>query len=247
MGTALPEDETVPETSFMQVPEEYDAHAEAVSEIKFLQETEERSSSACKSLATGTMSEINSSINTNQKMLNRLYTGSRCHLEGTKAEKAALNRKNAADKKLRDANSRFTAAGNAKVDFGRYSFSSLRENSCGAFYREGNYRRAKSNYNTRKRQRSQAQGAARNAAKAYTDAKAAAKRAQKRCRCRVQTEHRKNWSTANRNNGKNAKAWKKAKHMLCVLSGTAANRCSTGGMKSLRKPSLSASIRKERC
>merc|ERR1712072_542456 len=102
--TALPstEDEIVPEMSLIQAKEEYDAHADAVASLEFLQTTEGRSKNACESLAKDTIKEIDNSIKTQQNMLNKL---------------------------LRDAS-------NYQVDFGRYTFSGLREGSCGAFYND---------------------------------------------------------------------------------------------------------------
>merc|ERR1712072_600380 len=54
--TALPstEDEIVPEMSLIQAKEEYDAHADAVASLEFLQTTEGRSKNACESLAKDT-------------------------------------------------------------------------------------------------------------------------------------------------------------------------------------------------
>merc|ERR1712072_1369270 len=82
--TALPstEDEIVPEMSLIQAKEEYDAHADAVASLEFLQTTEGRSKNACESLAKDTIKEIDNSIKTQQNMLNKLYKGERCHTEG---------------------------------------------------------------------------------------------------------------------------------------------------------------------
>merc|ERR1711881_739976 len=73
--TALPstEDEIVPEMSLIQAKEEYDAHADAVASLEFLQTTEGRSKNACESLAKDTIKEIDNSIKTQQNMLNKLY------------------------------------------------------------------------------------------------------------------------------------------------------------------------------
>merc|ERR1712167_3280 len=75
--TALPstEDEIVPEMSLIQAKEEYDAHADAVASLEFLQTTEGRSKNACESLAKDTIKEIDNSIKTQQNMLNKLYKG----------------------------------------------------------------------------------------------------------------------------------------------------------------------------
>merc|ERR1712100_398276 len=62
--TALPstEDEIVPEMSLIQAKEEYDAHADAVASLEFLQTTEGRSKNACESLAKDTIKEIDNSV-----------------------------------------------------------------------------------------------------------------------------------------------------------------------------------------
>merc|ERR1712167_434747 len=91
--------------------------AEAVEELRLLQET--RSDNACKKLATSTINEITRSINTNQKMLNRLYTGHKCHTEGVKAQNAAKKRKDTATRNYSNAKKKYNKTRNAQVDFGR--------------------------------------------------------------------------------------------------------------------------------
>merc|ERR1712072_28460 len=126
--TALPstEDEIVPEMSLIQAKEEYDAHADAVASLEFLQTTEGRSKNACESLAKDTIKEIDNSIKTQQNMLNKLYKGERCHTEGKAAYDQAKRRKTDADRKLSTANKRLRDASNYQVDFGRYTFSNGR-------------------------------------------------------------------------------------------------------------------------
>merc|ERR1712072_248847 len=190
--TALPstEDEIVPEMSLIQAKEEYDAHADAVASLEFLQTTEGRSKNACESLAKDTIKEIDNSIKTQQNMLNKLYKGERCHTEG----KAA-------------------------------------------------YDQAK----RRQREQTQATGAQKTAVKNQNDARAAHLKAVEKCRCAVKDQHAKGWTAANRNNANNAKAWKKAKHMLCVLADTPESRCNTGGLRRLSKPRLHSSVTNVRC
>merc|ERR1712188_110012 len=143
--TALPstEDEVVPEMTLVQAKEEYNAHADAVASLEFLQTTEGRSKNACESLAKDTIKEIDNSIKTQQNMLNKLYKGERCHTEGKAAYDQAKRRKTDADRKLSAANKRLRDASNYQVDFGRYTFSGLREGSCGAFYNDRSYVNAK--------------------------------------------------------------------------------------------------------
>merc|ERR1712036_120406 len=226
--TALPstEDEIVPEMSLIQAKEEYDAHADAVASLEFLQTTEGRSKNACESLAKDTIKEIDNSIKTQQNMLNKLYKGERCHTEGKAAYDQAKRRKTDADRKLSTANKRLRDASNYQVDFGRYTFSGLREGSCGAFYNDRSYVNAKANYKRRQREQTQATGAQKTA---------------------VKDQHAKGWTAADRNNANNAKAWKKAKHMLCVLADTPESRCNTGGLRRPSKPRLHSSVTNVRC
>jgi len=247
--TALPstEDEIVPEMSLIQAKEEYDAHADAVASLEFLQTTEGRSKNACESLAKDTLKEIDNSIKTQQNMLNKLYKGERCHLEGKAAYDQAKRRKTDADRKLSTANKRLRDASNYQVDFGRYTFSGLREGSCGAFYNDRSYVNAKANYKRRQREQTQATGAQKTAVKNQNDARAAHLKAVEKCRCAVKDQHAKGWTAANRNNANNAKAWKKAKHMLCVLADTPESRCNTGGLRRLSKPRLHSSVTNVRC
>merc|ERR1712159_676649 len=210
--TALPtEDEVVPEMSLIQAKEEYNAHADAVASLEFLQITEGRSKNACESLAKDTLKEIDNSIKTQQNMLNKLYKGERCHLQGKAAYDKAKSRKRTADRNLSNANKRLRDAANYQVDFGRYTFSGLREGSCGVFYNDRSYVNAKN----------------------QNDARAAHLKAVEKCRCSVKEQHAKGWSAANRNNANNAKAWKKAKHMLCVLRDVSESRCNTSGLRRL--------------
>merc|ERR1712205_217801 len=228
--TALPstEEEIVPEMSLIQAKEECDAHADAVASLEFLQTTEGRSKNACESLAKDTIKEIDNSIKTQQNMLNKLC----------KAD---------ADRKLSTANKRLRDASNYQVDFGRYTFSGLREGSCGAFYNDRSYVNAKANYKRRQREQTQATGAQKTAVKNQNDARAAHLKAVEKFRCAVKDQHAKGWTAANRNNANNAKAWKKAKHMLCVLSDTPESRCNTGGLRRLSKPRLHSSVTNVRC
>merc|ERR1712057_90320 len=233
--TALPstEDEIVPEMSLIQAKEEYDAHADAVASLEFLQTTEGRSKNACESLAKDTIKEIDNSIKTQQNMLNKLYKGERCHTEGKAAYDQAKRRKTDADRKLSTANKRLRDASNYQVDFGRYTFSGLREGSCGAFYNDRSYVNAKANYKRRQREQTQATGAQKTAVKNQNDARAAHLKAVEKCRCAVKDQH--------------AKAWTKAKHMLCVLADTPESRCNTGGLRRLSKPRLHSSVTNVRC
>merc|ERR1712096_167807 len=249
LAAALPsaEDEVVPEMSLLQAKEEYNAHADAVASLEFLQTTEGRSKNACESLAKDTLKEIDNSIKTQQNMLNKLYKGERCHLEGKAAYDQAKRRKTDADRKLSTANKRLRDASNYQVDFGRYTFSGLREGSCGTFYNDRAYVNAKANYKRRQREQTQATGAQKTAVKNVNDARAAHLKAVEKCRCTTKSQHASAWTAANRNNGNNSKAWKKAKHMLCVLADTPEARCNTGGLRRLRRISLQSSVRNARC
>merc|ERR1712093_894487 len=239
--------ETAPEMTLVEAREEFDAHTEAVATLEFLQETEGRSKNACKTLAENTIREIDQSVRNTQNVINRLDRGQRCHLEGKAALTNAERRKTHTEKEYTIAVKHLTDARNYQVDFGRYTFSGLREGSCNVFYNDGAYVNAKANYKRRQREQTQATGAQKTAVKNQNDARAAHLKAVEKCRCAVKDQHAKGWTAANRNNANNAKAWKKAKHMLCVLADTPESRCNTGGLRRLSKPRLHSSVTNVRC
>jgi len=235
-------DDMVPEMDLAESMKEFDAHSEAKSTLEFLQLKEGRSKDACKTLAKNTLTEVTTSITNTQKMLDRMYKGERCHLEGKAAYDASIRRYNTAKRNLDTANRRLRTALNYQVDFGRYTFGGLREGSCDVFFRDGAYIRAKAIYKQRKVEQERATGALRTAKKARDEARKLHLDLVLRCRCRVKKEHSKAWSSANKNNGSNAKAWKKAKHMLCVLADTPEARCNTSGLRKLSKPRLPSAV-----
>jgi len=239
--------ETAPEMTLVEAREEFDARTEAVSTLQFLQETEGRSKNACKTLADTTIAEIDQSIRNTQNVMNRLDRGQRCHLEGKATLTNAERRKAHTEREYTVAVKHLTDARNYQVDFGRYTFSGLREGSCNVFYNDGAYRRAKANYQLRVRIESQKRGAKKSAYNAWVAARKAHIAAVKRCRCRVKNQHAREWTVANKNNASNRKAWRKAKHMLCVLSDTPESRCNTSGLRKLSKPRLSSSVLNVRC
>jgi hypothetical protein len=75
--------------------------------------------------------------------------------------------------------------------------------------------------------------------KATTSALRAHQKAKEQCACRAQKTHKAAVrTTSNFNSAANAKAWTKAHHMICVLDGKAANRCSVPRVPRVTAPRM---------
>merc|ERR1711998_187434 len=129
-----------------------------------------------------------------------------------KAEKAALDAVNAAK--------------GAKINFGDYVVSSLKEGDCNPFYTSTVWKNAQKKikdaeavYTTKK-----AEAAA--AAKAVTAAEEEARKLVKKCKCESKTAIEKAIKDINaKAKDANQKAWTKSYHMICVLDAKPANNC----------------------
>merc|ERR1712010_155673 len=143
------------------VPEESYALADDLSEAQ--QKIDDmtaagKSDKDCRKLVTETRKEIQTNVDTCQKTVNALPTGSSCPNEGQAAVKTATEAKSKADKQLTHTSTEVIKASTAKVTFKSRSFSSLTEGKCDSFYSSSSYTTAKANYK-----------AAVNAAKCYAN------------------------------------------------------------------------------
>lgn len=84
------------------------------------------------------------------------------------------------------------------------------------------------------------------ASEARDDARKSQDDAVQKCRCRVKHELSLAWKMANKNDSINARAWKKAKSIMCILDSIPEARCDTTWRRTLSKPRLSSAVRSAR-
>merc|ERR1712216_223847 len=179
-----------------------------------------KSDKDCRKLVTETRKEIQTNVDTCQKTVNALPTGSSCPNEGQAAVKTATEAKSKADKQLTHTSTEVIKASTAKVTFESRSFSSLTEGKCESFYSSSSYTTAKANYKAAVTAKTKAKGAAEEAAKALKAAIAAAAAA-------------------------NQKSWNFACKVECVLDGK--TNCKCNAAPKCQKPKLTAAVNAAKC
>lgn len=229
------------------VPEaEYDPAVDAKNSIDMLLQ-QGKDQGACADLASATVSEVENSVNAQQKILDALDTGSDCPNKGQAAVDTAEQALNDANKAQTDAEAAQASAEDAPITFQPKSLASLQEGECGAFFSDPVYTQAVAAKNAAKEAASQAQGgtkAAEDGLKAAKDAQAAAI---KECQCAVRKAYNNAWQAANANNDENQKAFLKGKHMQCVLDGKPVNECEAGQAPVVQAVNLAEGVPAEPC
>jgi len=230
------------------VPEESYALADDLSEAQ--QKIDDmtaagKSDKDCRKLVTETCKDIQTNVDTCQKTVNALPTGSSCRNEGQAAVNTATEAKSKANKHLTHTSTEVIKASTAKVTFGSRSFSSLTEGKCDSFYSSSSYTTATANYQAAVTAKTKAKGAAEQAAKDLKVAIAAAAKAKKECECKTKADHEKAFSSYSAADAANQKSWNFACKVECVLDGKTTCKCSAAP-KCVR-PKLTAAVMEANC
>jgi len=180
----------------------------------------------CRKLVTETRKEVQTNVDSCQKIMDGMPKGEQCVNLGQDHVKAATEAKSKADKHLVTTTTEVTRASSAKVDFGSRSFSSLTEGKCDSFYSSGVYTTAKTTYTAAVTAQTKAKGAAEEAAKTLTKLIAAAAKAKLDCECKTKHDHERAFATHGAADAANQKAWSFACKVECVLDGKTTCTCS---------------------
>merc|ERR1711966_280252 len=220
--------------------------AEASQAVQVLLQ-EGKSDSACRKLATGTKKEITDGQRNTQSLINRFDIGKNCHKAGLGAYNAAktrqANAKRASDTAVRNCNK----AKNARVTVGLKPLSAFKV-GCSAFLNDRKYTSAKGHMSRTCNDAKRKQAAQADSKKSTATALRAHQTAKKTCACRAQKNHKAAVrAAANFNSASNAKSWTKAYHMMCVLDGKPANRCSVPRVPRVSVPRMPTWVARTRC
>merc|ERR1712127_1092534 len=233
-------------TPASSVGSEYDAATEARNSVDMLIQ-EGTDEGACADLAAATISEVENAVNTQQKILGSLDTGSDCGSKGQAAVDTAQQAVTDANDAKATADAAQSAAMNAPVTFQPKNLGSLQEGQCGTFFSDPAYVKAVAAKNQAIQAANQAAGAAQAAQTALDNAKAAQAELIKQCQCDVREAYNKAWEAANAQNDENQKAYLKGKHMKCVLEGTAVDECDAGSAPVVQAVTLADGVPAEAC
>jgi len=241
IATALPSNEVVPEDNFYAVDDDLSEARETLSQMQ----AAGKSDKDCRKLVDETKKEINTNVNTNQKVIDGLPDGSQCMNLGQDNVKKTTELKIKADKDEKTKCDEVKKAASASVDFGSRTFSSLTVGKCSSFYSSSAYTTAKTRYTSAVAACNKAKGAAAEAAKAVTSAKAAAEKAKNECLCKTKKDHEKAFTDGNAANAANAKAWAFAHHLECVLDGKTA--CRVPAPPTVTRGKLTGAAKEAKC
>merc|ERR1711981_289200 len=234
-------DSVVPEESYYAVDDDL---AEAQQKINQMTAAG-ASDKDCRKLVTETRKEVQTNVDTCQKIMDGMPKGEHCVNLGQDLVKAATEAKSKADKHLVTTTTEVTRASSAKINFGSRSFSSLTEGKCDSFYSSSVYTTAKTTYTAAVTAQTKAKGAAEEAAKALTAAIAAAAKEKLECECKTKADHEKAFATHGAADAANQKAWNFACKVECVLDGKTTCTCSAAPMCKAAK--LTAAVNSAMC
>merc|ERR1712146_800489 len=129
-------------------------------------------------------------------------------------------------------------AKNARVTVGSKSLSQFKA-GCSAFLNDRAYTSAKAKMTRTCKDATKKRAAHADSRRATATALKAHQKAKEACACRAQKDHKAAVRTTNNfNSAANAKAWTKTHHMICVLDGKAANRCSVPPVPRVTAPRM---------
>merc|ERR1712072_1616852 len=234
-------DSVVPEESYYAVDDDL---AEAQQKINQMTAAG-ASDKDCRKLVTETRKEVQTNVDTCQKIMDGMPKGEQCVNLGQDLVKAATEAKSKADKHLVTTTTEVTRASSAKINFGSRSFSSLTEGKCDSFYSSGVYTTAKTTYTAAVTAQTKAKGAAEEAAKALTAAIAAAAKEKLNCECKTRADHKKAFATHGAADAANQKAWSFACKVECVLDGKTTCKCSAA--PKCKRAEVTSAVKEESC
>merc|ERR1712025_1113386 len=138
-----------------------------------------------------------------------------------------------------------TKAGEASVDFGSRTFSSLKKGECSTFFTHSSYVTAKARFEAATTAKIKAEGAKTEAERILKQAISTAASLRHKCLCKVQALHRKEYTERSAANAANKKAWDLAHQILCVLDHK--NYCKWNGVPVLTKATIDTAAKDAKC
>lgn len=204
----------------------------------------------CKDLAKTSCKTVEDENKQDQKVIDRQSSGAQCFKIGVKVERKTLTRYHWTKRKHSRATASVKKAKGARINFGYHRFSTLRVGKCRTFYGMRVYINAKKHYWSQYKIMITWTGRVRESLKAYKTAVAWRKRAQYKCHCATKSSVTRTWRTLTKRTriARQAKAHAKCKMMGCILRNVSLrNKKCRGGLKSLKKKTLTSVTRKTKC
>jgi len=204
-------------------------------------------SSACGDLADSIITEVKSAITQQEKVLDTVSDGSHCESEGQDVVEAAQKHLTQAQETKTSADTAASAAASAPVDMGTMSLSSLGNAECVNHQNDESVIAAKKTNDDAQAAATTAAAELTAAKTALTDAQEAQKVAIMACKCEAYKTFEAAYTAANTRSDEDLAAWKKGKHMKCVLAGTDPSSCSVGAPPDVARRTLADGVSEKSC
>ena len=213
----------------------------------------------CQAFATNVISDIGTSVDAEQDLLDAIDTGSGCASEGQEAVTKAQAALTTAQDNLAKSTADLASALNAKVTTCTapvvlgVSIRALGFGTCYDYSSDPSVVTARSVCASFKvvlasadKTATTAQTKADDAQTAITDAEAEAARLQKECHCRVSSQQTEGWAGAQRATSTHEVEWKKAHEVLCALHKSSTS-CVVATLSTLTQPTVADGVNEEQC
>lgn len=230
-----------PKVSFLQKQQEED-HKVAKKKVANLL-SQGSDENACSEMAQTALDEVTASVQLQQDVLDNMDKGAGCDYAGDAVKSQAAAHLNATGIEVSNAQADVHAAESTSIDLGTYEWSSLDPNNCAAVINNNDYQSATAQVNSARNTLNEKNGVYAAAEQGITDAENEAQMLISECKCKVITAQQDARTTMNADvKDANEKAWHQAKHIQCVLAGTAASNCDLGTIPSVEETTVAEGV-----
>jgi len=205
----------VPETTMVDSASPFEAATSKVSTMLEVDTMARRS--ACVKAADASINNVFRDVKNAQRMLNRLNNGRHCATRNQHLINRAKRTISLRSRQVRSSLNHLRHQRRSRVRW-NFSFESLRENSCSAFYRSGQWQSAKRRVHHANRRLVQSRAALRAARNNLKVQIRNAKRARNACRCAVQRRTLRELKNARRLTGERMKTLLREMMVKCLVA-----------------------------
>jgi hypothetical protein len=201
----------------------------------------------CDSVIKASEDAVKRNVAAEQTRINKKENGTKCFMEGQNQVSVARSALDTATIKLKEARKKLADAQSTEVTW-KYPFSKVSESNPGMFFKAEQYLIVKAKVKKMKELVQVTSGLLTQANKTYIAALKTAKVKMLKCQCTTYTKMQLEIKTVKAAIIKsNTKAWTKAAHLSCVLSGTPLKKCTVKAMPTVTAPKLAKGVGPNAC
>jgi hypothetical protein len=204
-------------------------------------------SAECNATIEALEKEVTRHVKLEQARVDKMDKGDKCIKKGDDDVADAETEKAAAALELKNAKQSLANAKTQKITW-TYTYDAVvAEHSCG-YKKSSGFLEIKAKVEKLTKEVAEAKGKLETATTDLENEKKKAAKKKLKCQCDTYTKMQAEIQASKKMiQSENEKGWKKAKHLACVLAGTAQDKCDTSGMPTVTTPTLAAGVTKSAC